>query len=421
MRYDARMPETEILRCGNCGASMAVTYAPRPTVCTFCGAPVASMPAPGRVDAERAEGRRTALAATMVTGALVALTCAGVVAGFAFTSAKARSGGAGDDGNSATAPDVRLGYDDAPMFADVNGDHVQDAVGMVTEDASRSRIAAFDGATGKRLWQTAETHERDLESVRALVGGLVVEVDKLGKVQAFRLANGTPAWAGLVPDKPRHFCAEADAVFVEAADESFTRFELATGRKSSVPGGRFARPKCDEVWQSDGTTPSWQIISWSEFAQHGLPALHRLEGMSAHRALVPHEDGGLAFELGTRSKGTQVAMIAAIEGDKLLWKDLVPGIDPLKTDVNVTTILAAAGEGRVVVPYGMAGGEEGARMACFEARTGKRLWDVQIHRKSHVERGVAIANGRVYYATWTMLYALSLADGRESFRIGHEF
>ena len=148
--------------------------------------------------------------------------------------------------------------------------------------------------------------------------------------------------------------------------------------------------------------------------------LNHLPGMAAHRALTPTSPG-LSFELGSREPGTQVAMVAAIENGKVLWKDIVPGIDPLNTDVNVTTILAASDGADVAIPYGMKGSTAGVRMACFEARSGKRLWDVQIHQKSNVDEGITIEAGRVYYASWTALYVLSVRDGKILYQLGHDF
>jgi hypothetical protein len=141
--------------------------------------------------------------------------------------------------------------------------------------------------------------------------------------------------------------------------------------------------------------------------------------MAAHRALTPTSPG-LSFELGSREPGTQVAMVAAIENGKVLWKDIVPGVDPLGTDVNVTTILAASDGANVAIPYGMKS-NAGVRMACFEARSGKRLWDVQIHKASNVDEGITIEAGRVYYASWTALYVLSVKDGKILYQLGHDF
>jgi hypothetical protein len=253
------------------------------------------------------------------------------------------------------------------------------------------------------------------------VGDLFLAVDELGKIQATHIANGLPAWAGLLSDKAESFCLDGTSAIIEAGDKTYTRFDLATGRKSAVELGSAKKPTCTQVYGGDReTTPRYRIVDWPDFRARNLPELNHLPGMAAHRALVPAQPG-LSFELGTREPGTQVAMIAAIQDGKVLWKDIVPGVDALSTDVNVTTIIAASDGTNVVIPYGMKSGQNGVRMACFDAKSGKRVWDVQIHKSSNVQRGIAIEAGRVYYSSWTKLYVLSLQDGKALYDIGYDF
>jgi hypothetical protein len=84
---------------------------------------------------------------------------------------------------------------------------------------------------------------------------------------------------------------------------------------------------------------------WPDFEEYRLPALHDIDGLAAHRALVPSGPGP-RFMLGSKAMGTSVAMVAAI-GDKRKreWMDVVPGVDPLTTSVNVTTQDAAFSAG----------------------------------------------------------------------------
>lgn len=308
------------------------------------------------------------------------------------------------------------------MLADANGDGVPDVIGHAEWSDDGDYVAAFEGATGKLLWRSKAPKE-SFKGQRAIVGELFLVVDELGKVQATRISNGTPAWAGLLSDKAESFCQDGSSAILEAEDKTFTRFDLATGRKSAVDLAGKKRPSCAPVYESvpgGEETPKYRIIDWPDFHAHNLPELNYLPGMAAHRALTP-TNPGISFELGTREPGTQVAMVAAIENGKVLWKDIVPGIDPLDTDVNVTTILAASDGTNVAIPYELKGRNAGARMACFEARSGKRVWDVQVHKASNVEKGITIEAGRVYYATWTALYVLSLKDGKILYELGHAF
>jgi outer membrane protein assembly factor BamB len=154
------------------------------------------------------------------------------------------------------------------------------------------------------------------------------------------------------------------------------------------------------------------MIVEGDFDANNVPSIPTPE-MLGEFAIVPSEQGA-TFVVGFRLKGTPVAMIAAVKSGNVMWKDVVPGVDPLTTDLSVKRS-AAAGDGKVVVPYGASAGK-GARMACFDARTGVRLWDVAL--QDAPSAGVAIEAGRVYYATGRATYALSLAKGAPLFALG---
>jgi outer membrane protein assembly factor BamB len=94
-----------------------------------------------------------------------------------------------------------------------------------------------------------------------------------------------------------------------------------------------------------------------------------------------------------------------------------PAVPPVVAADPISPVSAAVGDGKVVVPYSLSLGE-GVRMACFDARTGVRLWDVELHKEP--KKGLAIAAGRVYYATGAAAYALSLANGAPIFAVGQE-
>lgn len=115
-----------------------------------------------------------------------------------------------------------------------------------------------------------------------------------------------------------------------------------------------------------------------------------------------------------------VPMVAAVDPHKkVLWKDVVPGVDPLSTDVNVLGIEAAVIDGKLVVPYTMKDKAAGTRVACFAAATGERLWDVQALPKDSPSYGLAVAPERVFITSWFAgSVALSLQTGALEYRIG---
>ncbi len=408
---EVRRGVTEI-RCSYCGTLAQVQQGRRPLPpSNFGGPPMMVVRVPARGPSPAVWILPVVIA---VGGAVVGLLASVRSASLATDATSGGSGGSG--GLFAQS----WSFDDTPMLADVNGDGVPDVVGHCDSGSKTHYLAAFEGATGKQLWKAPPAPKEAFDGKRALVGNLLVAVDDVGKVQATRIANGTPAWSGLLGDKAASFCADGASVIIEAADDTFTRFDLATGKKSAVDLHGKRRPECTPVYQTRGATPRYELVDWADFREHDLPELHSIPGMSAYRALVPTKPG-LSFMIGSREKGTSVGMVAAVENGEVLWKEIIPGVDPLETDINVTTVLAASDGQKVVIPYSMTHGKKGVRMACFDGRTGARQWDVQVHTASQVDQGITIEAGRVYYSSWTALYVLSLADGKGVYELGYDF
>ena len=311
----------------------------------------------------------------------------------------------------------RIGFFDRPMLADVNRDGHVDIVGKCSLQGTseQSFICAFDGKTGAKLWTTEILTKDQLESyaVRAIVGDKVISVDQLGKVQAYELVSGNPAWTSLISDRAERICEIDGQAVVTAKDESVTGFALVSGAKQSLRKDT----RCRDVYSNDDDkAPGYRIIGWWELEKLGLPGLHSIEGLSAHRALVPSE-GNIAFLYGSPSQGTSVATVAAVSKKKVLWKGVVPGVEPLRTTINVTTQKAAYVAGRLVMPYEMQDSNEGFRVAALEAASGRRLWDVELYKHRSLQ-GISICPDTVYFSTWSTVYALNLADGKQRFHIG---
>jgi hypothetical protein len=425
------MARVEASNCPECGAPLEVHPETKEARCEYCGTLAQVHQDKPQVLAQLVVSRPEAMV-PLIVAAIILVAIIVVAIGSAVTRPvrppRAEPLSPSNIPEPPAVPEIapsqapvpeRLSFNDHPMLADADGDGVPDVIGHAEWDAT-DYLAAFEGATGKLLWRTSAPKDA-FKGERAIVGDLFLVVDDLGKVQATRIANGVPAWAGILTDKARRFCGDANSAIIEAHDGTFTRFDLATGRKSAVDLGGKKQPSCAPVYQTrDNRSPKYAIVGWAEFAAHKLPEIHSVPGLSALRALVP-TTSGLSFMLGSRDKGTQVAMVAAVENGKVLWKDLVPGVDPLTTESNVTTIMAASDGASVAIPYGMSGHTNGVRMACFEGRSGKRLWDVQIHNHNDVQAGITIEAGRVYYASWTSLYVLSLKDGKMLYQLGYDF
>jgi outer membrane protein assembly factor BamB len=307
---------------------------------------------------------------------------------------------------------------DRPMLADANADGHVDVVGRcgVGGVLDQDVMAMFDGKTGARLWVGAlmTKDQLALEALRAVAGDKLVIVDKLGKVQAYHLASGKPAWTSSVPDQAAVVCQSDSELVIKAKDESLTGFVLASGDKRSLPVGT----RCQNVFSSQNDqTPSYGIVDSNRFTSVGIP--REIDGMSASHALVP-TTGNFVFPYGTRRKGTSVAMVAAVADNKVLWTSLVPGIEPLRTSFNASKQQATYVAGRLVMPYDMAESADGVRMAAFDTATGQRLWDIQVTAARGDFNGLTSCPDTLYYAAGMSLYALNLVDGSQRFRVGQD-
>ncbi|XXX79398.1 PQQ-binding-like beta-propeller repeat protein [Sorangium sp. So ce134] len=418
----ARIVDT---RCPRCGAPLPVQPGMDAVTCQYCGArslvdrgrKPTTAPIPQGMHVVRVAPPSGNVAVFAVLGAVAAMAAAGAVAAYATLGAPGRPSGAGSRPLLGVGPS--LYFKDRPMLADVNGDGAPDVIGKSGVPAGEEWIAAFDGRDGKQVWKTAVLAKDATghEARRAVVFDRVISIDGLGKAQAYDLRTGAPTWSVSLGEKPRRVCQGDGVIVVETVDDAKHGLVPASGERRALAKGAACRPvpssNADEA-------PGYRLVGWSDFDELGLPELHAIEGMSAHHALVPSGPGP-RFMLGRRSKGSQVRMVAAVDNKKkVLWKDVVPGVDPLTTRVAGMEEAAYEG-GLLVVPYDMNDHNQGTRLACFDGATGKRLWDVQVHKKSQVSSGISTSASDVFFATWTAVYVISLKTGQLRYMIGTEF
>lgn len=388
--------------CPVCGAPVEVAPEAEQVTCPYCRqtSTISKRPAPSATTPSSTPAAHRPPKAFFIAGIIGGLVVVGVLGTFVTKSSPLK------------AP---VQFMDQPFLFDVNGDGVTDVIGR-TRRGEEAWIAAYDGRDGNELWAT-DPLPRDAtlaESVRGLAGDKLVSVDGLGKVQTYHAKTGQPAWAALVSNPASSMCEGKDFVRIHTRDDATHDFSLSTGQKVKGEGA------CHPVATSySPASEGYHIVGWSEFPALGLPRLNSIEDFSNHRALV-HDEKKLAFMLGATRSGTQVPMVAAVEGQEVLWKSVVPGVDPLTTTVNVTTQVAAYANGRLIVPYDLKS-KKGTRMAAFDATSGSRLWDVQIHDGTPVSSGLTATATNVYYATWTALYVFKADTGELVWKVGSDF
>lgn len=394
----------QAVSCPYCGAQSLIDRGRKPT----------TAPPPQGMHVIRIAPSPSKAVAVALLGGVMSLVVTGGVAATLFAL---RAPGTSKLG---AAPLVgaaaRTQFTDLPMLADVNGDGSPDVIGKTRIPGGEEWIAAYDGRNGKPLWRTPALVKEatTYDSRRAVVFDRLISVDALGKVQAYDLRTGAPSWSVPLGEKARRVCQGDGAIVVETVDDVRHGLAPATGQRRELAKGA----ACAAV-SSSNESAGYRIVGTSDFGDFGLPALHEIEGMYGNKALIPSGPGP-RFVLGSRNKGSRIAMVAAVDGKKVLWKEAVPGVDPLTTKLGDPDAATYAG-GLLVVPYDMNAQDGGTRLACFHGATGKRLWDVQVHKKTRVTSGITASATDVFYATWTAVYVLSLQTGQLRYVIGTEF
>ena len=416
--------------CPGCGAPLAITHRQREVTCSYCTltSVIERDKPPSNPEEYKARTVYIPKPSLPLSRIIYALTAAGTVIAGAVTYSYFRE-------YSIRAPSapvlIRTPEDsgietpallflDRPMLADANGDGHVDVIGKCSMEGASNQefIAAFDGKTGGKLWVTEPLtgDQQSPHSLRAIVEDKVIVVDELGKVQAYNLASGKPAWNSTACEGAEIICENDSQLVVKGRDDKLSGLTLAGERR-----GLRSNTSCLNVFSSNNDqTPQYDIVDETGLKSVYLVTGTELDGFSPSHTLVPRE-GNVTFAYGSQTEGSSAAMVAAIANKKAIWKSIVPSVEPYRTTVNASTQKATYVPGRLALPYDMKDTAEGVRMAAFDTRSGQRLWDVQVHERDYDLLGLSSCPDTVYLSTGKRLYALDWATGSQRFRIGPDY
>jgi outer membrane protein assembly factor BamB len=291
-----------------------------------------------------------------------------------------------------------------PVIADVDGDGVDDVIGFdrnVSRD--RMKLTAFSGKTGHVLWHTASlgTYTTAYQSGIYAAPGVVVLWDQTAHVTGFDLKTGVKRWSVSAAEVVKGACSAGNAVVLSTADKRQWSLDLTTGALAA---------------NGTGCTPDTHGAFDAMTGAHEKEDAHpKVDGMSVDNVYT--RGTGPTIALGSRSPGTAVPMIAALDASgAVLWKADIPGHDPLTANTG-TPRSAAISDTLVAVTYERS--RATPTLVVFDRTKGTRLYEIDMHKTMmNVLASVTITNASVLVSLWGSLQAFDPKTGATQYTIG---
>lgn len=294
-----------------------------------------------------------------------------------------------------------------PMPLDANGDGVEELVLEVTSLGTPPKLhfAAFDPATAKELWRTEALAASGEENLAATVRGRLV-VTLRNTVQGFDGRTGKRAFSTALPELPEALCQHPSGVAVLTKDKKLYPVDLGSGALGAPsPGARNAHEpgtRCIDLDPRDASHGT-ALVEAEE-----APYRDKVTGMQVADVLSVAESPR-RLVLGTREPGTRVPMLAAFDGERLLWRAELPSSEPLLAKEG-EPVAVAVGSGRVLAAYERSDREE-LRVVCFELISGKRSWEVALPERDFFT-SFGVTDRYVVVRGFGKASSFALADGR---------
>jgi hypothetical protein len=450
--------DARTVRCPYCGLEAPVVRA----------APQPPVPGTAAASPEVAAGPAAEPAAksSAVGWVFVVLLAAVVgIAGVLVLATRSDDGGAEETPQAGPEKPAWDGVDGVALV-DVNGDDTEDIVGRleIQEPEHVSLLAAFDGASGKRIWITEPLGAWDdrVHAPLAVVEQTVLFADGKAGITAFDLRDGGVRWTIRLNEKIERFCAGTapGSVGILTVDEVLHPVALADGAVQPAGESDVCGPVITDA-AGAGRPDMWVCKPSGDCPRLASPR-EITDGMFAD-ATLHHVSTGTSIALGAKEPGTSVPMVASFrmppsdgpEGrdpmeilrhpdaadpaqrerlreefaraqleamlrddvrPEVLWTNVVPGGDPLQATARSPGPEQAALNGeRLVVAY-EAGEAHVFRFAAFDVADGARAWDVEVPGDSPLS-GVAVSATHAMISRWGELQVFDLATGKLAYSI----
>ncbi|HEX9622712.1 MAG TPA: PQQ-binding-like beta-propeller repeat protein [Polyangiaceae bacterium] len=311
----------------------------------------------------------------------------------------------------------------APEALDIDGDDVEDFVGLYQVlDSSKQEVflGGFKGKQIERAWKVGPLSDMaGSQHVRfAVTGDRVAVSDVDSVIHVVSAKDGTELRALKLSDRAEQLCANPSApgqIWIAQVDKQTLMADMASGKTSPA-----RRPDwCPDKPELIGNSECWSLVlSTSLFRVSQCLSPKKLGKVAGFKAEYALSFGNQLVAVGNKDPGTRIPMIAgyaSAQGAALWSRPLVESGEPAEEQAPKTTELV---DGRLLVQYDLRGG--GGRLQAADASNGKVLWDVEVPRSDSGSEAslMRVTKTRVYLPHWTWLDIFDVKTGQEVATVG---
>jgi outer membrane protein assembly factor BamB len=300
------------------------------------------------------------------------------------------------------------------ILRDLDGDGAPEVIGRARYvlQGDRVTIAAFDGRSGKKRWESEAlgSYGDSYQGKLALVGDTLIYASPLGGLRGFAVADGKARWQAPLPEEVKEICRTAAGDARVTTTDGVARV-VRVSDGTAEASGRAAGGDCARVaHDGDGGDPAIRDVAASSFDV-------KAAGMRPARLL--ERGSGPRIALGNRDKGTAVPMAAALSEDPAQRWATELAERPLEASTFAPEH-AALSDDRLFAVVGMRDIQKPSHLVAVDRASGARLWEVPLAGTMPVE-GVLTAGDRVYVSSWGQLAAFDPATGQRLYAIGQRW
>lgn len=306
-----------------------------------------------------------------------------------------------------------------PLLVTAVNPQAQDCVvlGRFSSDG-KARVFAFNGRTGRTLWQHELPDSGATERELAAYDDSVL-VRTSGQLWRLRARDGEVLWKNADVTSGGRLCSGSSYVAIIHQAPPSRGWEWTAGRPNEVKPG-----DCEPLYSTKDPGSNFQYVEALDLAS----VVPVTTGFTALRALLPNQ-GNARVVLGEQTTNGPTAQLGVVVNRRWVWKQ---ELSQHRFATYPSPAVAAVRRGSVVVPY-VDTQNHTLRLAAFALEQGKRQWDEvlledaelssvnernAVSSKTHVDVVISL-DGAVFVRTSDgQLRAYSLESGAPLWNIG---